>query len=77
MQTLIFRTKEKTTELRDLNDPSVSPPYMNINLFSFKNVSTVAVRENYYEIMQVNPLGKTIPVARLPIHNTNMLIIDE
>ena len=72
MQTLIFNTFEKTTELRlDAQLSSLVSDY------TFENVSTVAVRDGYYEIMKKKSDGTTVPVARLPISNTNMLIIND
>ena len=97
MQTLIFYTKSKKTELRDVDssaasgsrpgkgfsdgtgpaEPRRTSTYCIIYEFSFENVSTVAIRDaGYYEIMQTES-GKTYPVGRLPISNTNMLIKDE
>lgn len=71
VQTLFFRTKEKTTTLmEDMNGKYT------ISEFSFDNVSTVAVRGNYYEIM-VKKGEHTVPVGRLPISCTNMIILDE
>ena len=76
MQTLIFRTKSKTTTLyNDLLTREV------IKDFSFDNVTTVTIRDTgtYYEIMrQVSPTtNTTVPVARLPISMTNMLITND
>lgn len=71
MQTLIFNTVEKTTELKS----DIQGGYT-FSEFCFDNVSTVAVRNGFYEIMQKR-VGNTIPVARLPIDNTNMLIIND
>lgn len=71
VQTLIFRTKEKTTTLYDdMVEKNTVPE------FSFDNVSTVAIRGDYYEIM-LKKGTSTIPVARLPIACTNMIILDE
>ena len=37
-------------------------------------IPTVKVMEGYYEVRQSDELEKQIPVLRLPISNTNMLI---
>lgn len=81
MQTLIFNTVEKTTKL--FLGPRQDVGTL-IEEYNFKDVSTVSIREGYYEIMQKKEInnqhnGKniTIPVARLPISQTNMIIINE
>lgn len=72
VQTLVFRTKEKTTTLYDnMSEKNIIPD------FTFDNVSTVAIRENYYYEIMVKRDGKSMPVARLPIAYTNMLLLDE
>lgn len=74
MQLLVFRTITKTTTLYVSSDDKSTIPS-----FSFDNVSTVAIRDNgYYEIMvKKGQSSNAIPVARLPIANTNMLILEE
>jgi hypothetical protein len=73
MQTLIFNTKDKTAGLY-----SDSTCTIIITNFTFSDVSTITPRsDGYYEIMKMVSINKTIPVARLPIHNTNMLIKNE
>lgn len=42
-------------------------------LISFDNVPTVKIEDGYYEVMQKTDTN-TIPVLRVPISNTNMLI---
>jgi hypothetical protein len=42
-------------------------------LVSFKDVSTVRILEGYYEVIQIQGEQK-VPVLRVPISNTNMLI---
>ena len=71
MQTLIFRTLTKSTSL--LNDNGA------VTEFSFDNVSTVAIREHgFYEIMvKKTSSSPAIPVARLPIATTNMIILEQ
>lgn len=71
MQTLIFNTTTKNVQLLSgsKGDSKV--------LETFDNVSTVKCSElGFYEVMQKqNDITTTsIPVMRLPISNTNMLI---
>jgi hypothetical protein len=71
MQTLIFNTTTKRVQLLSgsKGDSKV--------LETFDNVSTVKCSElGFYEVMQkLNDVTTTsIPVMRLPISNTNMLI---
>ena len=71
VQTLFFRTRQKTTTLySNLTEREI------ISDFSFDKVSTVGIRDGYYEIM-VTYGEKARPVARLPISCTNMIILDE
>lgn len=67
-QTLVFDTTEKKASLFQglvKNDEIV---------YEFKDVPTVKVENGYYEVMQKSETG-TIPVLRVPISNTNMLIL--
>jgi hypothetical protein len=71
MQTLIFNTTTKKVQLLSgsKGDSKV--------LETFDNVSTVKCSElGYYEVMQKSEAQSvtSIPVMRLPISNTNMLI---
>jgi hypothetical protein len=71
MQTLVFNTTKKTIKVTEgnINDSKV--------LFEAENVSTVKVLpEGLYEVMQKAEAQSvtSIPVMRLPISNTNMLI---
>jgi hypothetical protein len=71
MQTLIFNTTTKRVQLLSgsKGDSKV--------LETFDNVSTVKCSElGFYEVMQkINDITtSSIPVMRLPISNTNMLI---
>ena len=71
MQTLIFQTTTKQVQLLD------GPRGSSTILETFDNVSTVKVNVAHYEIMQKmdeNAIS-AIPVMRVPISNTNMLII--
>lgn len=67
MQTLIFNTEEKTTVL--LNGSTITGTIIH----QFENTPTVKVLGNFYEVMQKTEDG-TVPVLRVPISNTNMLI---
>ncbi len=71
MQTLIFNTTTKRVQLLSgpRGDSSV--------LETFENVSTVkCLNSEFYEVMQKqnDETNSSIPVMRLPISNTNMLI---
>ena len=70
MQTLTFNSTTKKVQLLSgsRGDSKV--------LETFENVPTVKVENGYYEVMQkINDETNTsIPVMRLPISNTNMLI---
>jgi hypothetical protein len=71
MQTLTFNTTTKQVQLLD------GPRGSSTILETFDNVSTVKVNVAHYEIMQKmdeNAIS-AIPVMRVPISNTNMLII--
>ena len=71
MQTLIFNTTTKTVHL--LNGPRGKSEIIE----TFENISTVKCSElGFYEVMlKVDPeLYTAIPVMRLPIANTNMVI---
>ena len=71
MQTLTFNTTTKQVKLLD------GPRGSSTVLETFDNVSTVKVNVAHYEIMQKmdeNAIS-AIPVMRVPISNTNMLII--
>jgi hypothetical protein len=71
MQTLTFNTTTKQVQLLD------GPRGNSSVLETFDNVSTVKVNVAHYEIMQKmdeNAIS-AIPVMRVPISNTNMIII--
>jgi len=73
MQTLVFNTTIKTVKLYDGEAENSSIVY------TFDNIPTVKAKEDgFYEVMQkdFNDEGKevSIPVARFPISNTNMII---
>jgi hypothetical protein len=71
MQTLTFNTTTKQVQLLD------GPRGSSLTLETFNNISTVKVNVAHYEIMQKmdeNSIS-AIPVMRVPISNTNMIII--
>jgi len=71
MQTLTFNTTTKEVKLLS------GPMGTSLVLESFENVSTVKCSElGFYEIMQKQDMetNSSIPVLRVPISNTNMLI---
>ena len=77
MQTLIFDNTKKQAIL--LNGPRGSSTVIE----SFRDVSTVKVNVAHYEVMQ--KIGEdldwqdrsAIPVMRVPISNTNMIILKQ
>lgn len=74
MQTLIFNTAAKKVNL--LNGPRGNAQVLE----TFENVSTVRVEVNHYEIMQklsTDEEAKSVPVMRVPISQTNMILIHE
>ena len=71
MQTLTFNTTTNHVQLLD------GPRGSSLTLETFDNISTVKVNVAHYEIMQKmdeNSIS-AIPVMRVPISNTNMIII--
>lgn len=74
MQTLIFQTTTKTVQL--LSGPRGDSKVLE----TYENVPTVKIHpDGYYEVMQrtdddISSISSTIPVLRVPITNTNMLI---
>ena len=72
MQTLTFNTTTKQVQLK------ISERDSSIVIESFNNVSTVKCSEfGFYEIMQKlsEDSISAIPVMRVPIANTNMIIM--
>ena len=71
MQTLTFNTTIKQVQLLD------GPRGSSLTLETFDNVSTVKVNVAHYEIMQKtnDETNSAIPVMRVPISITNMIII--
>jgi len=71
MQTLTFNTTTKQVQLLD------GPRGSSTVMYSFNNVSTVKCSElGFYEVMQKTSedTNSAIPVMRVPIANTNMII---
>ena len=69
MQTLTFNSTTRTVQLwvGTRGDSKV--------IETFENVPTVKVENGYYEVMQKSgENGGVVPVLRVPISNTNMLI---
>jgi|688.fasta_scaffold281723_3 hypothetical protein len=73
LQKLVFNTTNKTARVFSATMPSEI-------LFDFTNVSTIKPVDGYYEVIQKtenenSPTGHSaIPVLRVPIVNTNMVI---
>jgi hypothetical protein len=67
MQTLTFNS---TTKKVQLLSGSREPGML---LETFDNVPTVKVENGYYEVMQIQGEQK-VPVLRVPMANTNMVI---
>jgi hypothetical protein len=70
MQTLVFNTSTKSVKLYEGNESSPI-------LYTFENVPTVKFEEGFYQVMQMDSTSteeNRVPVARLPIANTNMII---
>jgi len=68
MQTLLFNTTKKEVKLFSDN------PHKSTMVFMFTDIPTVRMCDGY-EVMKIDELSdKNIPVLRVPIHATNMLI---
>ena len=74
MQTLVFDTTLKTVKVYESGTESKI-------LYLFNNIPTVKVKEEgqYYEVIQksidmMTSEERSLPIARFPIANTNMLI---
>ena len=70
MQTLLFNTTNKEIKLFD------SSLHESKLLFMFTDIPTVRMSsDGYYEVMKRDELNdRNIPVLRVPIANTNMVI---
>jgi len=74
LQLLVFNTTLKTVKLYESDEESKI-------LFHFSNIPTVKVKEEgqYYEVIQkgidmMTSEERSLPIARFPMANTNMLI---
>lgn len=74
MQTLVFDTTLKTVKVYETDTESKI-------IYLFNNIPTVKVKEEgqYYEVIQkgidmMTSEERSLPIARFPIANTNMLI---
>jgi hypothetical protein len=61
----VFNSTNKTVVLQE--------GFRGTELLNFKDVPTVKVENGYYEVMQIQGEQK-VPVLRVPMANTNMLI---
>jgi hypothetical protein len=68
MQTLVFNTTTKEVKLYE--DKKQQSELLEM----FTEVPTVRIAEAYYEVMKKFDDTKNIPVLRVPISNTNMVI---
>ena len=70
MQTLTFNTTTKQVTLLD------GPRGSSVITETFSNVSTVKIEDGFYQVMQKTneDTNSSIPVMRVPIANTNMII---
>jgi hypothetical protein len=70
MQTLTFNTTTKQVQLLD------GPRGSSTVIESFNNVSTVKIEDGFYQVMQKTneDTNSALPVMRVPIANTNMII---
>jgi len=70
MQTLTFNTTTKQVKLLD------GPRGSSVVTESFNNVSTVKIEDGFYQVMQKTSedTNSSLPIMRVPIANTNMII---
>jgi len=70
MQTLTFNTTTKQVQLLD------GPRGLSTVIELFNNVSTVKTEDGFYQVMQKTSedTNSSLPVMRVPIANTNMII---
>ena len=79
MQTLTFNTTTKEVKLLDGprgSSGTSSSSGSSTVIESFNNVSTVKIEDGFYQVMQKtsDDTNSAIPVMRVPIANTNMII---
>ena len=73
MQTLMFNSTIKRVQL--WQGSRVDSRESGMLLETFDNVPTVKVENGYYEVMQKSEeTNGVVPVLRVPMANTNMLI---
>ena len=68
MQTLVFNSTTRTIYVYDDTE------FKGKRIYEMDNIPTVQVFDQYYEVRQLNEKGVQIPVLRLPIANTIMVI---
>ena len=70
MQTLTFNTTTQQVKLLD------GPRGSSVITETFNNVSTVKIEDGFYQVMQKTSedTNSSLPVMRVPIANTNMII---
>jgi hypothetical protein len=68
MITLTFNTAQRTVKITDENK---------LIIHQFDNIPTVQVRDGYYEVMQISSSDVKVPICRVPISQTLMLITNE
>jgi hypothetical protein len=70
MQTLTFNTTTKQVKLLD------GPRGSSVVTETFNNISTVKIEDGFYQVMQKTSedTNSALPVMRVPIANTNMII---
>ena len=69
MQTLVFNTTTRTAKLY------VGVAEKSEIIVAYGEVPTVKVMEDgFYQVMQLDAMEKQLPVLRVPIANTNMIV---
>jgi hypothetical protein len=69
MQTLVFNTTTRTAKLYE------GVAEKSEIIVAYGEVPTVKVMEDgFYQVMQLDAMEKQLPVLRVPIANTNMIV---
>ena len=69
MQTLVFNTTTRTAKLYE------GEAEKSEIIVAYGEVPTVKVMEDgFYQVMQLDAMEKQLPVLRVPIANTNMIV---
>ena len=69
MQTLVFNTTTRTAKLHE------GVAEKSEIIVAYGEVPTVKVMEDgFYQVMQLDAMEKQLPVLRVPIANTNMIV---